>query len=692
MPSVMEVPGSAASSPSFSSLTEDDSTSVASPPDIGHNAVDVAQPGHTPLEMASSSSDAGGKDTEQLTTSTGLLNTTERTLPNHNSMMALGAKCLPVKTDPADVDFYLEDVDYRDFQEDAEERAEWDEDFHQTKDASEKCQLKSTGQTEEAYIDQSKGIYIVERFREYCSEHGHSREFEGLKTSVLDNLLAPFILSTRRHNGQAFVHASKVAVIRWLIMYITRTRTSLGSSCEPLKLSMETFEVIRANIQPISEYDLKQLYGKFNLSNPTLLQDKVMLEIIIHFYPKYHIISTLHSLTVDDFIVAKDDNDSEYIYHRHIGDSVKMWSTKGPHCPIASFKLYLSKLPPRCSWLWLYPSWTDCNGPWYRDKCMKPYDIKVFMQRVSWIYKLSKCYSTRNLCPVTPTTLRNVMRDVEAEMPPDTQKCGTGSGDMVTALKDMYTKFDSSNPALLQDKVMLEILINFPAMNPCAKGQPRVVNDFAITSDQTGLEYIFLRYKYDFRLYATKGPRCPVASYKLYVSKLNLTSAVLWQSPSWTGSDGMWYSGSRLPDQDISLESILWRNSRPSAHSVSGIDRSLHPSLDLHILTSRPSQNLESVIREVELMVGISDSPPGCELESSLTETEAARCREPTEADHHTAPPSVGRGNLRSRTYQNKVEEEDVKSRSPWPWELSAKEQSLFQPKKRRKYDTSILR
>lgn len=106
--------------------------------------------------------------------------------------------------------------------------------------------------------------------------------------------------------------------------------------------------------EAIPEEILKQMRDKLNLNNPTQLQQRVFLEVEMHFARRGR--EGLRSLRKDSFAIRKDENEREFIEMTHleiektkqgvhkddVAKQARMYAMEGENCPVSIFKKYLS--------------------------------------------------------------------------------------------------------------------------------------------------------------------------------------------------------------------------------------------------------------------------------------------------------------------------------------------------------------
>ena len=116
----------------------------------------------------------------------------------------------------------------------------------------------------------------------------------------------------------------------------------------------------------ITENDLKTLQSPnaFNIRNPKELQEKVFFNIMMCFARRGR--ENLRNLTKSSFVFKCDDTDTEFCEmafneqtknHKDCEAQSKprMYATGDTNCPVATLKFLLSKLSPKCEFIFTKP-------------------------------------------------------------------------------------------------------------------------------------------------------------------------------------------------------------------------------------------------------------------------------------------------------------------------------------------------
>ena len=174
--------------------------------------------------------------------------------------------------------------------------------------------------------------------------------------------------------------------------------------------------------QPIDENDIARLYssGVFDESTPSGLQNKIWFEIMLFICRRGR--ENLRELEKDHFQISQDSNGRRFVFQakdemtkkvradnmKTRVDNGRMYETKNPGCPVASFERYLNKLNPSCSSLFQTPMPrvpSDDNKPWYKNCPMGSRQIGTFMARISETAGLSRRYTNHSIRSTCITVL-----------------------------------------------------------------------------------------------------------------------------------------------------------------------------------------------------------------------------------------------------------------------------------------------
>ena len=163
----------------------------------------------------------------------------------------------------------------------------------------------------------------------------------------------------------------------------------------------------------------RQLYGHAVLNpngSPQNLQDKVQFDIRFYFIRRAN--ENIDAFTKDTFVMEINHNNGLKYVKKVIDEQTKNHQDdtsmitgimpempNSPLCPISSFMKYVSKLNPRCEYLWQQAKDTvqDCDI-WYKPLKIGKNPLAGFMSRISHDADLSQVY-TNHLIRVTGTTL-----------------------------------------------------------------------------------------------------------------------------------------------------------------------------------------------------------------------------------------------------------------------------------------------
>ena len=172
----------------------------------------------------------------------------------------------------------------------------------------------------------------------------------------------------------------------------------------------------------ISTTDMAKLYssGVLSDSDPESLQYKVYVEVALHFCRRGR--EGLRELSKSSFCEKTDRNGKSYVtltYNEleknHQGLSNKdeseeprMYEQGGPNCPLASFRLYMSKLNEKCDAFFQRPNNNFAkNGMWYANAPVGKNTLATFMKSISKKAGLDKVYTNHCLRVTAVSVLHN---------------------------------------------------------------------------------------------------------------------------------------------------------------------------------------------------------------------------------------------------------------------------------------------
>ena len=166
--------------------------------------------------------------------------------------------------------------------------------------------------------------------------------------------------------------------------------------------------------------DLQRLYNSKHLDpsvSPQTLQDKVQFDIRFYFIRRAN--ENIDKFTKDTFTLCVDANTGRKYIKKQIDEQTKnhqddttfvsgiMPEADSELCPVKSFMKYLTKLHPRCDYLWQQvkdlDDFTDVDV-WFKPLKIGENPLASFMSRISHSAELSKVYTNHSI-RVTGTTL-----------------------------------------------------------------------------------------------------------------------------------------------------------------------------------------------------------------------------------------------------------------------------------------------
>ena len=265
----------------------------------------------------------------------------------------------------------------------------------------------------------------VNAFRSYLTEKKLDIAFEGYETGDLDSALKAFYANARTVKGELYKLSSYTQLKYGLTKYLLSKDVDISS--ELFHKSNETFKAMRKELtrngkgdvkhrNPISEVDLAKLYDHklaFSSSTPFGLQQKVLFEIILYTCRRGR--ENLHGMTREFYGIFRDEYDQEFIQQKvseldkNHNENRKSGETTGegrmysqpdnPACPVASYKLYVSKLHPDCKSLWQRPldSFNESDATWFCNSPLGQNSIQNFMIKLSKFAKLSEHYTNHSI-------------------------------------------------------------------------------------------------------------------------------------------------------------------------------------------------------------------------------------------------------------------------------------------------------
>ena len=268
---------------------------------------------------------------------------------------------------------------------------------------------------------------------------GKDADFEMMPVADLDQLLRKFYGDVRTKSAETYSKAAYVNLRAGINRHITsppfnrpinimRDRDFQMANnvfMGMLKRIRAEGKDTSAHKSPVSSDDMKKMYSSGILSSdsPKALQRKVFVELGLHFARRGR--EGLRELHKESFTFCTDTNGNEYIkmsYHEkeknHQGtmpekrekkkQAIMLAQPGDRNCPVASFKLYLSKLNPliNCLYQKPNPNWqSNTDSAWYLQEPLGKNRLGDMMKNISHEAKLSQAYTNHCLRVTTATVL-----------------------------------------------------------------------------------------------------------------------------------------------------------------------------------------------------------------------------------------------------------------------------------------------
>ena len=154
-------------------------------------------------------------------------------------------------------------------------------------------------------------------------------------------------------------------------------------------------------------------------ASPQSLQDKVQFDIRFYFVRRAN--ENIDKFTKKTFILELDANTGIRYIKKNIDEQTKnhqldteMINASMPElpnsdrCPVNNFLTYLSKLHPRCEYLWQQPKKIEDalhSEIWYKPAKIGPNPLSGYMSRISHDADLSKVYTNHSIRSTATTFL-----------------------------------------------------------------------------------------------------------------------------------------------------------------------------------------------------------------------------------------------------------------------------------------------
>lgn len=262
----------------------------------------------------------------------------------------------------------------------------------------------------------------------WLSSRGEDQGFEYFDNEKLNRLLEIFYAEAKSKEGKTYSKSTLISIRAGINRHIRnppfKRNVFIMNSPEFTTSNRMLFAVIKnlkengldftTHFPPISKADLEILQdsSSFNLTNPKQLQQKVFFDIMINFARRGQ--ENLRSLKKNSFKFDHDDLGLEYCEvrynektknHQTIEDKQskpRMYSNDSATCPIASLKLYLSKLHNNCDTFFtknieskLFVAERQKN--WYTSKPLGNNTLAKMMKSISVRLNLSRNYTNHSI-------------------------------------------------------------------------------------------------------------------------------------------------------------------------------------------------------------------------------------------------------------------------------------------------------
>jgi site-specific recombinase XerD len=260
-------------------------------------------------------------------------------------------------------------------------------------------------------------------------ESGKREDFEVLGENELADSLRAFYGGVRQKNGAVYGKAALINIRYGIQRFLQSPPISRNLSLTRGPAFMQANNVLEgrlANIKkagkdrschknPINAEDMKKLYDSLDLNDPTGLQDKVFLDIMLHFGRRGR--EGLAEMTKDSFLVKRDQSGFEYVTlsfneydknHKveHEDKQQLMFASDDEMCPVRSFRKYVNVLNPNLDRFWQRPKKQGKGVIWYENAPVGKNKLAKMLSRMSEKAELSEIYTNHSLKATAATVLK----------------------------------------------------------------------------------------------------------------------------------------------------------------------------------------------------------------------------------------------------------------------------------------------
>ena len=246
--------------------------------------------------------------------------------------------------------------------------------------------------------------YGLSVFCDFCQEI--KADLNDLNDEALDLLLSQFYAGARRQNGVLYSKKTMQALRFSLQRHFLDTRSVDITKDKLFSQSEKTFKTVVKNLKAtgkavvkhhpaIPKEDMTTILQSLDLSSADGLQKKVFIDTMLYFANRG--MENLREMKPGDFILHEaDGNNGEFFTLRdmhtknHADDDDEsqggmMCSMPGnPFCPVASLKMYLSKLNTNCEWMWQRPKTKSkvADASWYANVPLGKNTLGSMLKRI----------------------------------------------------------------------------------------------------------------------------------------------------------------------------------------------------------------------------------------------------------------------------------------------------------------------
>ena len=159
----------------------------------------------------------------------------------------------------------------------------------------------------------------------------------------------------------------------------------------------------------IEPEDMLKLYSSIDINTPTGLQEKVWLDVMLHFIRRGR--ENQRSMTVQTFEVGTDASGKRFVSQRsgeidknhgaldEIASDGRIYETGTTSCPVESFIKYVDHLHPQQTAFWQKPkqNWSVMDEIWYSNSPIGKKTLGGMLAKLSIKYVLSQRYTNHSL-------------------------------------------------------------------------------------------------------------------------------------------------------------------------------------------------------------------------------------------------------------------------------------------------------